>query len=105
MWRFEWKKFGEAILGAVLKITTYFFFKLSELNVTTCKTEKNGSSTAAPAENWYFQAILDACLMIIIQKKIKTELPFFFSFIGISSKVAADGSAVSCFLVCFRVKP
>ena len=39
MWRFEWKKFGVAISSSILKITTQIFFKFSELNVSTCKTE------------------------------------------------------------------
>ena len=72
MWRFENKKFGGAISSAILKIMAYFLKKISKLNLSTSKTLKNGGETAAPvekppfsAENWHFQAILDAFLIMI----------------------------------------
>ena len=72
MWRFENKKFGGAISSAILKIMAYFLKKIAKLNLSTSKTLKNGGETAAPvekppfsAENWHFQAILDAFLIMI----------------------------------------
>ncbi len=49
------KNFGEAISGAIMKITTYFFFKFSDLNVSTCNTEKSAVKQPLPPKTAIFR--------------------------------------------------
>ena len=58
-WRFECKKIGEAISGAILKITTYFFLNSRNWICLPVKLKNNGSLTAAPTENSHFPSKID----------------------------------------------